>query len=393
MDAFIPLSSFTPRHPFRQNTSSSFPSLTPVRPNLSPYPVCLAKSKKSNSSKSKSPKPNSSKSKSSNPPSSSSFAGLAAGPGASKSSRPSLRRDAPRATRALGTTPRPAPAPPRSKTREEIIAEGVVDDVDEDMEFAGIVEGIDDVVDPFLVDEEKLKDVQRKEQESTEKGKIGLIEDVTGDGQVLKTLKTMGTGARVEKGMNVRVKYVGLLENGKEFDRSGDDGFEFESGAGKVIKGWEAGVATMRVGEIAELVIKPGYAYGKRGVPPVVKGGETLTFNIEVQEVSGGVKEGIRKVKEFNEGVARTPRDIKESFEQMKQTREEERKNKSFLDRFYIISPFASQTGERPPWWVNPNITSVLILLGTALGFYLVVKSGAIHIGYLDDPVDVNIFK
>lgn len=65
----------------------------------------------------------------------------------------------------------------------------------------------------------------------------------------------------------------------------------------------------------------------------------------------------------------------------------------TLFERFYIISPFASQTGAKPPWWINPNITFFLIAALVGVGFYLVLLSGAIHIGYVEQPVDVNIFK
>ena len=66
-----------------------------------------------------------------------------------------------------------------------------------------------------------------------------------------------------------------------------DDGttFGFQVGAGKVIRGWDVGVATMRVGERAELVCRADYAYGEAGSPPDIPPGATLTFVVELLEV------------------------------------------------------------------------------------------------------------
>jgi tetratricopeptide (TPR) repeat protein len=80
------------------------------------------------------------------------------------------------------------------------------------------------------------------------------------------------------------VHYVGTLENGTKFDSSRDrnEVFQFELGQGKVIKGWDVGVSSMKIGEIAELVCSPDYAYGKFGSPPSIPGDATLTFEVEL---------------------------------------------------------------------------------------------------------------
>ncbi|EDQ90188.1 uncharacterized protein MONBRDRAFT_21434 [Monosiga brevicollis MX1] len=85
-------------------------------------------------------------------------------------------------------------------------------------------------------------------------------------------------------GSKVFVHYVGTLENGDKFDSSRDRGdlFSFELGAGRVIKGWDEGVSTMRVGEKSKFTIKSHKAYGDAGSPPKIPGGATLVFEIEL---------------------------------------------------------------------------------------------------------------
>jgi FKBP-type peptidyl-prolyl cis-trans isomerase len=94
-----------------------------------------------------------------------------------------------------------------------------------------------------------------------------------------------GTGETAAKGQAVRVHYTGWLTTGKKFDSSVDRGepFVFPLGAGKVIKGWDEGVAGMKVGGKRQLRIPPELGYGTRGaggglIPP----NATLIFDVEL---------------------------------------------------------------------------------------------------------------
>jgi len=73
------------------------------------------------------------------------------------------------------------------------------------------------------------------------------------------------------------------LTDGKKFDSSKDRGkpFKFTLGKGEVIKGWDEGVAKMKVGETAKLTCTPDYAYGASGYPPVIPRNATLVFVVE----------------------------------------------------------------------------------------------------------------
>ncbi|MCY7285273.1 MAG: FKBP-type peptidyl-prolyl cis-trans isomerase, partial [Cyanobacteria bacterium CAN_BIN43] len=76
-----------------------------------------------------------------------------------------------------------------------------------------------------------------------------------------------GTGATPQKGQTVSVHYTGTLENGTKFDSSRDRGqpVQFPLGAGRVIKGWDEGIATMKIGGQRQLIIPPDLGYGSRG--------------------------------------------------------------------------------------------------------------------------------
>src|SRR6202142_1472050 len=98
----------------------------------------------------------------------------------------------------------------------------------------------------------------------------------------------VGNGTEAKAGDKVTVHYVGTLTNGKKFDSSRDrnEGFSFRLGAGQVIKGWDQGVAGMKVGQMRKLTIPSDLAYGDRGFPPVVPPNSTLVFEVELLEVS-----------------------------------------------------------------------------------------------------------
>lgn len=97
----------------------------------------------------------------------------------------------------------------------------------------------------------------------------------------------VGSGAEAAAGKKVSVHYTGTLTDGKKFDSSLDRGqpFAFSLGAGQVIRGWDQGVAGMKVGGRRRLVIAPHLAYGARGFPPVIPPNSTLVFEVELLDV------------------------------------------------------------------------------------------------------------
>ncbi len=96
----------------------------------------------------------------------------------------------------------------------------------------------------------------------------------------------IGDGAEAVSGEMVAVNYRGTLENGKEFDSSyGRGPFSFPLGGGRVIRGWDEGVAGMKVGGKRKLVIPPDLAYGERGAGGVIPANATLIFEVELLQV------------------------------------------------------------------------------------------------------------
>jgi FKBP-type peptidyl-prolyl cis-trans isomerase len=100
--------------------------------------------------------------------------------------------------------------------------------------------------------------------------------------------EVVGNGDTAKAGQNVSVHYTGWLTDGSKFDSSVDRGrpFEFPLGGGRVIKGWDEGVAGMKVGGKRRLVIPADLAYGARGVPGTIPPGATLIFDVELLGLS-----------------------------------------------------------------------------------------------------------
>ncbi len=98
---------------------------------------------------------------------------------------------------------------------------------------------------------------------------------------------TEGTGATPQPGQTAVVHYVGTLLTGTKFDSSRDRGapFSFPLGQGRVIKGWDEGVATMKVGGVRKLTIPPELGYGARGAGGVIPPNATLVFEVELMDV------------------------------------------------------------------------------------------------------------
>jgi FKBP-type peptidyl-prolyl cis-trans isomerase len=118
-------------------------------------------------------------------------------------------------------------------------------------------------------------------------GGSGSGNEVTTPSGLKYTDEVVGNGAAAQSGKTVFVHYTGWLTDGKKFDSSKDRGqpFSFPLGAGRVIKGWDEGVAGMKVGGKRRLVIPSSLGYGAAGAGGVIPPNATLVFEVELLDV------------------------------------------------------------------------------------------------------------
>lgn len=123
------------------------------------------------------------------------------------------------------------------------------------------------------------------EQVINKESKPTMSENAT---ELKKEVLKEGTGNVAKAGDTVSVHYTGWLTDGKKFDSSVDRGapFQFTLGAGMVIKGWDEGVAGMKVGEKVKLTIPASLGYGPNGYPPVIPQNATLIFEVELLSIN-----------------------------------------------------------------------------------------------------------
>ena len=135
---------------------------------------------------------------------------------------------------------------------------------------------------PVVLRAEKPK--AAPETKKMEKANDGTGQEVVNPTGLKYVDHVIGTGASPKKGQQVTVHYTGRLTDGKKFDSSVDRGqpFPFQIGTGQVIRGWDEGVATMKVGGKRTLTIPPDLGYGAAGFPGAIPPDATLIFDVEL---------------------------------------------------------------------------------------------------------------
>ncbi|KAM3386515.1 hypothetical protein ACQJBY_009846 [Aegilops geniculata] len=125
---------------------------------------------------------------------------------------------------------------------------------------------------------------EEEEADSPATMKVGEEKEIGKQGLKKKLVKEGEGWERPETGDEVEVHYTGTLLDGTKFDSSRDRGtpFKFKLGQGQVIKGWDQGIKTMKMGENAVLTIPPDLAYGEAGSPPTIPPNATLQFDVEL---------------------------------------------------------------------------------------------------------------
>jgi FKBP-type peptidyl-prolyl cis-trans isomerase len=207
-------------------------------------------------------------------------------------------------------------------------------------------------------------------------------ENISKDGGVLKNIIKKGYGPLIQNGFQVKLNYQGKLSDGRVFDSSltRKKPFSVVIGEQKVISGWEIGIKSMKMGEKAKFFISSKYGYKKKGIPPIIPPNADLFFEIEIIDVIEKIETDTKKMS------------LNQTQEVLLSSELVQKKNESDYtyssDKFFFISPFSSQTGEKAPWWLNPNITFFLIFLIIIILFTLVYSLGGINNSF-DNPSSI----
>ena len=136
------------------------------------------------------------------------------------------------------------------------------------------------------LEEIKLQEMRNKAKSEAVLKDLQKGAKVTASGLSYKMIK-IGNGIQAEKGKTVSVHYTGKLIDGTKFDSSYDrnEPFEFPLGEGRVIPGWDEGIALLKVGDKATFIIPSNLAYGERGAGGVIPPNATLIFDVELMDV------------------------------------------------------------------------------------------------------------
>jgi hypothetical protein len=213
---------------------------------------------------------------------------------------------------------------------------------------------------------------------------------LTKDGGVKKMTVDRGTGKKIETGDILAVAFEAkTTEGGVVFAKGEKEKFVYADGS--FIKGWDIGVGSMKVGESAKFSVKAPYAYGNKGVSSVVPPDSDLELDVKILAWLGNQMKPeslFQKDLDIDPFIASSPEAIQADYDDMQESFKDKYEGnilQIYLRRIKNISFgfggsgfFQSQSGERPPWYLNPNLTFPAMILFSMGTFAIVFLSGSI---------------
>jgi hypothetical protein len=225
------------------------------------------------------------------------------------------------------------------------------------------------------------------------------IVSLTDDNGVRKEVLASGSGKKIETGDILAVEYVAMLLDTKEVFAKGDKE-QFIVNDGSLIKGWDIAVSSMKIGEKAKFIVNSNYAYGGKGVEPVIPANSNIEIQIKVLAWLGNqlAPESLfQKDLDIDPFIASTPESIQAEYEEMQSKKMDKYQGgivQIYLNRLKNISFgfggsgfFVSQSGEKAPWYLNPNFTFPAMISIVLAAFLTVTTFGGIREkGFKYDP-------
>ena len=226
--------------------------------------------------------------------------------------------------------------------------------------------------------------------------------ELTQDGGVKKEVIEKGTGKKVEDGDILAIQYEAKLKNLEKVIAKGEQE-KFVLKDGSLIKGWDIGLSSMRVGEKARVSVSSNYAYGDQGIIPVIPPGSDIEINVKILAWLGNQlrpESLFSKDLDIDPFVSSTPEQIQADYDDMQAAKNDKyegniadiylRRIKNISFGFGGSNFFASQSGDKAPWWLNPNITFPTMISICLAAFVTVISfSGIKEKG--ERPIDLDV--
>lgn len=215
--------------------------------------------------------------------------------------------------------------------------------------------------------------------------------ELTSDGGVLKEVLIKGQGRPIEAGDILAVEYAAYVKGSKKPFAKGDQE-QFIAKDGSMIKGMDVAIGSMKIGEKAKVILKPKYGYGEKGIPYVIPPNSEIEMEIKTLAWLGNQlrpESLFQKDLDIDPFIASTPESIQAEYEDM-QTRKVDKYQGNifeiYLRRIKNISFgfggsgfFTSQSGEKAPWYLNPNLTFPAMITIVLAAFITVFSTGSVR--------------